>query len=687
MEQGEDKINNQFTISFRIPKDEAFEENKKEYQDETLELKANFYLNELNPNILNLKEYFLRNYGEKYPYCKCQLSVFYKMDNKYLLLSEDEKTKLTHKELYLIKIKPQCDCENKKYIEYMNRSKYDIIAELTEEIKKLKKTEEIKNLNKAKVEDFYDIIIDINSIKKVDKEGWKIKYSKTGFSKYEQYKDKDLLKIGVLGNTNKGKSFILSKISKIKLLTGTSIQTKGLSVKYPDLKGYTARQLILLDSAGLETPVLISEKKEKINENKNQDDIEEQEEKKEEQKQEKLEEIEEKDKEIKQNEEFKENARDKIVTELFLQSLIINFSDILLIVVGQLTYSEQLLINKIKIEAKKQNKGRIIIIHNLQDLRTKEQVQDYIKNTLLKCSTFNLKKRTNIDTQKDKEEGKEDNQNDVNIINKEDNEYNNNEEDKKENREEKNRNKLNDVYYTEIFKYSDGKKLEIFHLIIANEDSEAGIFYNDYAYNFIEKAYNLVDINKFDVFEQVKNKFKILASNFLIGDTKNMEFIEEEIEENEAIEKIMKLKLGENEEISLKKCYTDELGFSLFKTDKFEPKYNYFKPDERTLEIRLEIPGNCKCSAIHKVIGEETIITIKGKKNRDKTPKLEDDLYDIREYTEFELNIPLKVEEFKIQSEKPKDEYPKFINGVCLIQYELTPKAVEAEGGAEAKEL
>ena len=261
MEQEEDKINNQFTISFRIPKDEAFEENKKEYQDETLELKANFYLNELNPNILNLKKYFLRNYGEKYPYCKCQLSVFYKMDNKYLLLSEDEKTKLTHKELYLIKIKPQCDCENKKYIEYMNRSKYDIIAELTEEIKKLKKTEEIKNLNKAKVEDFYDIIIDINSIKKVDKEGWKIKYSKIGFSKYEQYKDKDLLKIGVLGNTNKGKSFILSKISKIKLLTGTSIQTKGLSVKYPDLKGYTARQLILLDSAGLETPVLISEKK------------------------------------------------------------------------------------------------------------------------------------------------------------------------------------------------------------------------------------------------------------------------------------------------------------------------------------------------------------------------------------------------------------------------------------------
>ena len=154
MEQDKDKLDNQFTISFRILKDDAYEENKKEYLDENFEVKEKFYFNEQNPNILNLKEYFLRNYGEKYPYCKCQLSVFYKMDNKYLLLSEDEKTKLTHKELYLIKIKPQCDCENKKYIEYMNRSKYDIIAELTEEIKKLKKTEEIKTSTKLKLKTF-----------------------------------------------------------------------------------------------------------------------------------------------------------------------------------------------------------------------------------------------------------------------------------------------------------------------------------------------------------------------------------------------------------------------------------------------------------------------------------------------------------------------------------------------------
>ena len=78
------------------------------------------------------------------------------------------------------------------------------------------------------------------------------------------------------------------------------------------------------------------------------------------------------------------------MTEFFLQNLIINISDILLLVVGELTYSEQLLINRIKEVSKKNNKKRILIIHNLKELRTREEVENYIKNTLLKCSLFDL---------------------------------------------------------------------------------------------------------------------------------------------------------------------------------------------------------------------------------------------------------------------------------------------------------
>ena len=65
-----------------------------------------------------------------------------------------------------------------------------------------------------------------------------------------------VIKIGVIGNSNKGKSFILSKLSKIPLPSRTSIKTEGLSIKYPDLSEYKNRRIILLDSAGLETPVL-----------------------------------------------------------------------------------------------------------------------------------------------------------------------------------------------------------------------------------------------------------------------------------------------------------------------------------------------------------------------------------------------------------------------------------------------
>ena len=80
--------------------------------------------------------------------------------------------------------------------------------------------------------------------------------SDKGKQNYEKYKETKNLKIGIVGNSNKGKSFLLSKISKTNLPSGTSIRTEGLSIKYPDLEKYKDRKIILLDSAGLETPVL-----------------------------------------------------------------------------------------------------------------------------------------------------------------------------------------------------------------------------------------------------------------------------------------------------------------------------------------------------------------------------------------------------------------------------------------------
>ena len=45
-------------------------------------------------------------------------------------------------------------------------------------------------------------------------------------------------------------------MSKIELPVGTSINTKGISVKYPKLENTSNRKYNLVDSAGFESPIL-----------------------------------------------------------------------------------------------------------------------------------------------------------------------------------------------------------------------------------------------------------------------------------------------------------------------------------------------------------------------------------------------------------------------------------------------
>ena len=71
-------------------------------------------------------------------------------------------------------------------------------------------------------------------------------------------------------------------------------------------------------------------------------------------------------------------------------------------------------------------------------------------------------------------------------------------------------------------------------------------------------------------------------------------------------------------------------------------------------------------------------------KKKDTSPaKFEDNIFNIREFSKFEVIIPLKVEKFKIASENPKKGYPKIINGVFVIQYELAPEGQESKAEAE----
>ena len=156
---------------------------------------------------------------------------------------------------------------------------------------------DIKN---HKAIEYYDVIVCIDSILGIES-GWKVKYSEKGKEIYEKMKNKELVKVGVVGLRNKGKSWILQKFLNKDLPKGTSIKTEGLSIKYPNDEDIQKNiNYILLDSAGTEEPLLDNDKKLL---NMNQDEA------------------------LNQLELI---AKDKTSTELFLQQFITNTCDILL---------------------------------------------------------------------------------------------------------------------------------------------------------------------------------------------------------------------------------------------------------------------------------------------------------------------------------------------------------------------
>ena len=375
---------------------------------------------------------------------------------------------------------------------------------------------------------FYDIIVDINSIKGfVD--GWSILKNEKG-SIMLKSPDENSIKIGVVGNGNKGKSFILSRISDLELPIGESIKTKGLSIKFPQIENYSNRTITLLDSAGQETPVLNNNKGSLTLNNKeitpNYSS------------------------EISKEEELTEKSRDKLLTEFFLQNYIVKYSDLLIIVVGILTFSEQKLINKIKKTFMNLNKkGQLVVIHNLQSYVTLDQVKNYINETLLKSDTFTLKEKFEVS-------------------------------------KEMTKGKSNPKFKWSYF-YEPKVEPNTIHLIFAREKSEAGNFYNQMGIQHIYDLLNTINEKEpLNLCKNIKDLFVDLSNQIL-----ETQINEKDIESNE---NKISLKLNDNKnELKLKKCSIDELGLNNFSSSGFEPKYCYYI-HKNMLNIICEVCGPVK---------------------------------------------------------------------------------------------
>ena len=107
----------EYEIFFEIYKKNNFQPNEITILDEYIKMKEKFVYSDydLSLTMEKLKEFFIKKF-EKYNYCKCELSLFYKQNNSYRLLSKYDYIKLINfifDELFLLKIKSTCDCKNK----------------------------------------------------------------------------------------------------------------------------------------------------------------------------------------------------------------------------------------------------------------------------------------------------------------------------------------------------------------------------------------------------------------------------------------------------------------------------------------------------------------------------------------------------------------------------------------------
>ena len=490
-----------------------------------------------------------------------------------------------------------------------------------------KMSEENKEKQKSlPVTDFYDLVIRIDTFRNLKKKeqgdyGCDILYSKD--FDYDKRTKEELVRIGVVGNGNRGKSFILSKLTKFKVPSGFSIKTEGISLKYPDMKTKDGKGMVIIDSAGFETPLLESFDC-KLDSLSNLDAKE-------------------------TNTKINDLAKDRAILEVFILKYVLEYSDIIIAVVGQLTYSEQQLLLRMKRE---NTKKKIFIVHNLLNLETKQQVTDYINNVLKKSLTFHIDeiKMTNLDQNKNVDDTV-----------------------------------LNQTYYHE--QYTDNndnnKKLyTIEHLIMAKEGTEAGNYYNQSTINFLStNTTTTTKLNKYPVKATIKNYLIKMSGDFF-----ESSIPKENIKIGEVtIDNIKKKKLyidGYNTDIRLKSriyqpsyCFyiVDNVDKLPIKKTKSELKIEGDKPYYIWVLI-VDIPGeledpniiprvNTNIDYVFKLEGSRKI----NKKETEINPNRYDRYYSSIKEGLFSLCISIKPENISLKSTVPI--FNNYENGLLTYYY------------------
>ena len=461
---------------------------------------------------------------------------------------------------------------------------------------------------------FYDLVIDVNSLADLQKQedkvyGWKVKAQPEGYEQYEENKKETLSVIGVIGQGNRGKSFMLSQISDMVLPTGYSVTTQGLSIKYPTIRNNDkSLRLIVLDSAGSD-PAIKETENVKLDYDLDSGVLQKQ---------------------------IAEVARDKQMTEHFLQNFIIYHSNIVLLVVGQLTYSEQKLYNKIKKILPKSK--QLFVVHNLMNFTQKSQVENYLQNILLKTYMFKLQPQNFVSFGGDAN--------------------------------------TNKIYYVEPI---EGNRTVITHLIVANNshDSESGKFYNPPVLNFLKMQ--LVADTKPKKFDIKNALYKFLSKS-------SVEMFENEIsvDDIEEQDNVIYLKSDLEKPHRLKKIMLNELGNFSFDSLNYTPSYSCWLEtidSQRVLIIQIEVAGPkpTKIEMKYKILEGVYVFRCKGTK----TGQVPSEVL-TSNFRQGEFNLVFKVDT-TIGLIKEKKSAPEFFEkngkytGVVQFKYNVEEDKEDTE--------
>ena len=189
----------------------------------------------------------------------------------------------------------------------------------------------------------------------------------------------------------------------------------------------------------------------------------------------------------------------------------------------------------------------------------------------------------------------------------------------------------------------------------------------------------ITDLKPFDVIETIKNRFIDISKEII-------ENLEKPLTIKDFNDDKQTIKLLNHNNFTLKKCFRDELGFSNLKSNEFDPKYNYYKKEDKII-IKVEAPGNiCNINTSFKSSEGYQIIKITGEKKNDKEPKdINDNIYSSREFGKFCIQCPFKYDDsYSIKNEKPNLVHK---NGILILEFKTEEKMKEIEHDLKIEEI